>query len=280
MIEKIISGGQTGADQAGLDAAIKFHIPHGGWIPRGRKTEQGPLPEFYQLQETWTADYRERTRLNILESQGTVIFTRGFPAGGSKLTRSLAIRNEKPCCHIDLETAREMEGALILQSFITGHGIDILNVAGSRASHDRHIYGEVKSILETAFYLLYQQADMDKLDKFKTDFHLNLPAANTSKTPPDTVLLAAETLAARLSMKPMVQMARMPRRDLFFLYHALLEDIQRHTGLDRGNHALLRACANNSHIAHTWFTQEDAVMEILNALKDLAEQKYALGVLP
>jgi hypothetical protein len=31
-------------DRAALDVAIKFKIPHGGWLPRGRKTEDGPLP--------------------------------------------------------------------------------------------------------------------------------------------------------------------------------------------------------------------------------------------
>lgn len=38
-IEKIISGGQTGADRAALDFAIDNNISHGGWIPKGRKTE-------------------------------------------------------------------------------------------------------------------------------------------------------------------------------------------------------------------------------------------------
>jgi hypothetical protein len=48
MIRKIISGGQTGADQAALDAAIKLGIPHGGWIPKGRLTEKGTLPDKYK----------------------------------------------------------------------------------------------------------------------------------------------------------------------------------------------------------------------------------------
>ena len=60
MITKIISGGQTGADQAALDAAIEMGIPHGGWIPRGRLTESGPLPQRYNLQEMPTGDYLSR----------------------------------------------------------------------------------------------------------------------------------------------------------------------------------------------------------------------------
>ena len=54
-IKKIISGGQTGADRAALDVAIELGIPHGGWIPKGRKAEDGVLPDKYQLQEMPTA---------------------------------------------------------------------------------------------------------------------------------------------------------------------------------------------------------------------------------
>ena len=55
MIKQIISGGQTGADRAALDVAIKFIIPHGGWIPKGRITEEVPLPDKYKLQEMSTS---------------------------------------------------------------------------------------------------------------------------------------------------------------------------------------------------------------------------------
>jgi len=61
MIKKIISGGQTGADQAALDVAIKLGIAHGGWIPKGRITEEGPLPEKYQMQVMSTESYAART---------------------------------------------------------------------------------------------------------------------------------------------------------------------------------------------------------------------------
>ena len=65
MLIKIISGGQTGADQAALDAAIALGIPHGGWIPKGRLTEAGPLPEKYNLAEMPTKDYLKRTKHNV-----------------------------------------------------------------------------------------------------------------------------------------------------------------------------------------------------------------------
>ena len=74
---KIISGGQTGADRAALDVAIKLNIPHGGWIPRGRKTEDGSLDEKYQLQEMSTESYSQRTEQNVIASDGTLIISRG-----------------------------------------------------------------------------------------------------------------------------------------------------------------------------------------------------------
>jgi len=77
MINKLISGGQTGADRAALDVAIELGTPHGGWIPKGRKTEDGRLPDKYQLKEMLTASYPKRTEQNVIDSHGTLIITYG-----------------------------------------------------------------------------------------------------------------------------------------------------------------------------------------------------------
>ena len=84
MISKIISGGQTGADRAALDVAIELGIPHGGWIPKGRKTEAGPLSAKYRLQEMPTSDYPKRTEQNVIDSDGTMIVCHGPLTGGSE----------------------------------------------------------------------------------------------------------------------------------------------------------------------------------------------------
>ncbi len=68
MLKKIISGGQVGADQGALDAAIKYNFPHGGWIQKGRKTQSGILPDKYQLEEMFTAGYKERIEQNVIGS--------------------------------------------------------------------------------------------------------------------------------------------------------------------------------------------------------------------
>lgn len=83
---KIISGGQTGVDRAALDVALMLKIPHGGWCPKGRKAEDGVIPERYRLTETRTKHYQERTRLNVLDSDQTLILTSGVPTGGTLYT--------------------------------------------------------------------------------------------------------------------------------------------------------------------------------------------------
>ncbi len=95
MIKKIISGGQTGADRAALDVALKFGIPHGGWIPKGRKTEKGPLPEMYRLKEMPTESYKARTEKNVQESDGTLIIARGKLTGGTDYTRHMTLKHKK-----------------------------------------------------------------------------------------------------------------------------------------------------------------------------------------
>ena len=89
MIKKIISGGQTGADRAALDVATQFKIPHVGRIPKGRKAEDGPLSDKYKLPEIPTCSYPARTEKNVLDSDGTFIFTHGKLTGGSTLTQKL-----------------------------------------------------------------------------------------------------------------------------------------------------------------------------------------------
>ena len=85
MITKIITGGQTSADRAALDVAMEEGIHHGGWIPKGRNTEPGPLPERYQLTEMATDEYPKRTEQNVIDSDGTLIISHGELTGGLQI---------------------------------------------------------------------------------------------------------------------------------------------------------------------------------------------------
>ena len=86
-IHRIVSGAQTGVDRAALDFAMSRGIDHGGWVPKGRKAEDGPLPTLYKMVETKTTGYAERTRRNVLDSDGTLIIYEGRLSGRHGLDR-------------------------------------------------------------------------------------------------------------------------------------------------------------------------------------------------
>ena len=147
MVQKIISGGQTGADQGALDGALACDFPHGGAIPAGRKTEIGPLSKRYRLEELVSPHYPERTEKNVLDSDGTLILSHGKLTGGSALTRAIAQRLGKPWLHIDCATVAPEEAVALLRSWCIDHRIEVLNVAGPRASTDPLIYGKARQLI-------------------------------------------------------------------------------------------------------------------------------------
>ncbi len=149
MVIKIISGGQTGADRAALDFAILHGIPYGGWVPRGRRTEDGTLPEKYLLDEMPTPDYAKRTEQNVLDSDGTLIVSHGCLKGGSALTAFLAEKLGRPCIHVDLARMPVTDAAARVRGWLHDHRILVLNVAGPRAGTDPKIYRAAFSLLET-----------------------------------------------------------------------------------------------------------------------------------
>ena len=107
-ITQLISGGQTGADRGGLEAALYCKVPHGGWCPKGRLAEDGPIPDKYNLQEMTNKDYLKRTEANVVDSDATVVFTYGLPSGGSLRTVEFARKHGKPYEQVDLlHTSRD-----------------------------------------------------------------------------------------------------------------------------------------------------------------------------
>ncbi|MDZ7582019.1 MAG: putative molybdenum carrier protein [Deltaproteobacteria bacterium] len=154
MITKIISGGQTGADRAALDVAINLHVPHGGWVPKGRKAEDGRVPERYQLKEMATESYPARTEANVADSDGTLIITHGELKGGSRLTAEYALKHQKPHLHINLDVLRGDDVLYAIVNWTAENHIAVLNVAGSRASEDPNLYDTVFEVLNNAVLLL------------------------------------------------------------------------------------------------------------------------------
>jgi hypothetical protein len=214
MIEKIVSGGQTGADRAALDLAIQLGIPHGGWISKGRRTEEGRLPDGYHLLETTTIDYSQRTELNVADSDGTLILSHGPLEEGSALTQELARKHRRSCLHIDLEEIDEAKACEIIHTWLDVRQIKVLNVAGPRASRDPKIYEATIRILKAV------------IERYL----------------PQTVEAAVDEIIAQLSLKQKTTIANLKESESSPVLVSLGVSMGRKLGLRSGNTPLLDSC--------------------------------------
>jgi len=155
MIRKVISGGQTGIDRAGLDAAINAGIPIGGYCPKGKRAEDGIIPERYPLEELKFTQYYIRTEKNVVESDGTLIINRGKLSGGTKLTHNYTVKHGKPCLIVQLD--EPIKPAHVIR-WIQGQSVHILNIAGPRESKfPEGIYNEAMNYLDILFTKLKEE---------------------------------------------------------------------------------------------------------------------------
>jgi hypothetical protein len=134
---RVVSGGQTGVDRAALDAALELKLPCGGWCPKGRKAEDGPIPARYPLKETESASYPVRTEANVKDSDGTLILTWGPPTGGTLLSVELAEIHRKPFQVIDMNAA---PSSTEVTRWLVANMIYTLNVAGPRQGKEDRVY--------------------------------------------------------------------------------------------------------------------------------------------
>lgn len=144
MLKKIISGGQTGVDRAALDVAILKKIEHGGYCPKGRMAEDGVIEDKYQLIPTESEDVSFRTKKNIEESDGTLVFL-SKPLSeindGTKLTIDYAKSLSKPLLIVCLDKCEGVESRFY--NWLLQNNISVLNIGGPRASSEVGIYGKV-----------------------------------------------------------------------------------------------------------------------------------------
>lgn len=133
-LRKIISGGQTGVDRGALDAALAADFPCGGWCPSGRKAEDGPIPAKYPVEELFGAGYAQRTRRNVLDSDGTLILFFEELSGGTLKTVQYCEHLRKPVFKINLTKMPVDQAAAEVMGFIRREQIGCLNVAGPRGS--------------------------------------------------------------------------------------------------------------------------------------------------
>lgn len=152
-LEKIISGGQSGADRAGLDAALAFGIPVGGSCPRGRRAEDGAIPDCYPLVESRARTYGVRTRMNVRAADGTLVLNLGALSGGTLATIDYAEKRKKPCLVVQLDDGGHVTLDMVAE-WLKTNDICTLNVAGPREGKAPGVYTMAFSFLERLFVLL------------------------------------------------------------------------------------------------------------------------------
>lgn len=159
-VVKIVSGGQTGVDRGALDAAIALGIDHGGWCPKGRTAEDGPIDSRYQLRELQSRDYADRTERNVIDSDGTLILYHTRLQGGTLLTNRLAMRHARPLLRVRLDRAICYDRIV---TWILDNRVAVLNVAGPRGSScaglQKQACAVVKHIFSATGELPYQPTD-------------------------------------------------------------------------------------------------------------------------
>jgi putative molybdenum carrier protein len=149
---KIVSGGQAGVDRAALDAARALGLPYGGYVPRGRRAEDGPLGDEYEnMVETTGAGYPARTRRNVAQSDATLILVRGAPDRGTLLTLETAQAKSKPVLVVDLAAGPPDSALAEIAGWLGGLTPGTLNVAGPRESRRPGLQAEARDLLERLF---------------------------------------------------------------------------------------------------------------------------------
>ncbi|MGH8048750.1 MAG: putative molybdenum carrier protein [Chthoniobacterales bacterium] len=148
----IVSGGQTGVDRAALAWARRNGIPHGGWCPRGRWSESGPIPRIYRLRETRSRAVGERTLWNVRDSDATAILCLHTKlTGGTAQTARFCYDLEKPLLFLSAAIWTPREAGAALRHFIRKNDVHVLNIAGPRASEEPGAAVFTRAVLDHAF---------------------------------------------------------------------------------------------------------------------------------
>lgn len=238
MIKKIISGGQTATDRAVLDAAIKLDIPHGGWIPKGRTTETGTLPESYHLREVATDNYLECIKRNVKDSKGTLIIFYDKLFGDLYQAERETLKLKHQLLGIDLKQKNAFQAASLINDWVQLRKIDVLFVTGAGEVENPNIENHTRIMIEKALLLDMMNLPVGRsITDYSKKGHLE-----KFHVLPKTIHEAVDRLIMELTLKDKVLIANMTYDELVDLNSNLGAYIRNAFRLWSGNQGLMESC--------------------------------------
>jgi hypothetical protein len=238
MLKKIISGGQTEADQAVLDVAIAFGIPHGGWTTKGRISNIRPRLGKYHLQEMLTDNYSDCIKQNVIDANGTLIISYGRLTGDLDYARRMTLGHRRQMLGIDLMQSALFKAASLLNDWIQLYRIKILFVIGPGATVNPDVGKHTKLIVEGALLFDPTGSKTISLASDNTKGHQYL---GTLPVQPKTIDEAVDRLILELSFKEQTKIANMSESALITFHISYGVYIRNEFRL-WGNDSLLAFC--------------------------------------
>ena len=189
----------------------------------------------YDLMEMPTASYQERTKKNVIESDGTIILSHGMITGGSEYTQKMALKLKKPMLHVDLSRQPPFDAAVQINNWIVDYDIKILNVAGPRASKDSKIYQSTLDIIESVLFVCLSENNfIHKARKWNDVEH----PSDMPKTVDEAVL----DIINEMDLRDRSILGNLSKEDLFLFHLNLGRDIKQQLAVWSVNEALKESC--------------------------------------
>jgi hypothetical protein len=238
VLKKIISGGHTSTDRAVLDAAIKLGIPYDGWIPKGRTTKTGTLPETYHLQEMATDNYTECIKRNIKDSKGTLIIFYDKLIGNLYDAERETLKLNHQLLGVDFKQKNALQAASLVNDWVQLRKIDVLYVIALSAAENPNIKNHVRLMMERALLL-----DMMHIPTGRgiADYSQKTYLEKVHVLP-KTIREAVDRLMLELPLKDKVVIANMAYDELVDLNSNLGAYIRNAFRLWSGNLELMESC--------------------------------------
>lgn len=243
MIQQIISGGHTGPEKAALDTALKYGIPHAGWIHYIRVKDRDRLLSTYNLKVIPALDARAAIRQNISLANGTLILAQGKLPQNPDYARHLTLKRGLQLLGIDPQQYSHIEAASLIAAWLEMNRVSRVYVIGSDAVESGCTYGPSRKILDAAITLSLARPALAPL---RQPPQKGSPLTNSAW--PESVPQAVDRLMADLFLKDKNRISAMEPHELDELHPTLGKYIKEALGILSGNHKLIRDCMQTVQI--------------------------------